>query len=331
MAASALVAVPAALPRLTSMASSTLLLAGLGAIFLGLLLALATTGVLTAERQAVARSLAAVQALQAAPRALREKELERPFAERVLGPALGALNSLGRRLTPVERYQRIKRRLDLAGNPPDWDADRIVGLKVICALLGGAASAALLLGVDAAFLTTVSLSAAATVLGWLTPSMILYQAAYNRSDRMRRELPDSLDLLTISVEAGLAFDAALSQVARKTQGPLADEFARVLQEMQIGTGRVDALRGLSERTDVAELRAFVGAMVQADAFGIPIADVLRVQAGEMRVKRSQRAEEAAQKVPVKMIFPLIFCVMPALFIVVIGPAAIGIMHSFVRP
>jgi len=157
---------------------------------------------------------------------------------------------------------------------------------------------------------------------------VLYQAAYNRSDRIRRELPDALDLLSISVEAGLGFDAALSQVARNTQGPLADEFFRVLQEMQIGTGRSDAMRALGERTNVTELRGFVTAMVQADAFGIPIANVLRVQAREMRIKRSQRAEELAQKVPVKILFPLIFCILPALFIVILGPAAITIIDAF---
>ena len=145
---------------------------------------------------------------------------------------------------------------------------------------------------------------------------------------MRRELPDALDLLTISVEAGLAFDAALSQVARNTDGPLAEEFFRVLQEMQIGLGRAEAMRALGERTDLPELRGFVSAMVQADSFGIPIASVLRVQASQMRIKRSQRAEELAQKVPVKILFPLIFCILPALFIVILGPAAITILHSF---
>jgi len=117
-------------------------------------------------------------------------------------------------------------------------------------------------------------------------------------------------------------------VARETRGPLALEFARVLQEMQIGTGRADALRALGDRSDVEELRSFVGAMVQADAFGVSISDVLRVQSTEMRVKRSQRAEELAQKVPVKVLFPLIFCIMPALFIVIMGPAAINIMTAF---
>jgi tight adherence protein C len=145
---------------------------------------------------------------------------------------------------------------------------------------------------------------------------------------MRRELPDALDLLSITVEAGLAFDAALSQVARNTTGPLADEFFRVLQEMQIGLGRTEALRALGDRANLPELRGFVTAMVQADAFGVPIANVLKVQARELRIKRSQRAEEQAQKVPVKILFPLIFCILPTLFVIVIGPAAISIIRNF---
>ena len=145
---------------------------------------------------------------------------------------------------------------------------------------------------------------------------------------MTLQLPDALDLLTISVEAGLGFDAALAQVARNTEGPLADEFFRVLQEMQIGLGRAEAFRALTERTNVPDLRNFVTAMIQADVFGIPVANVLRVQAKEMRIKRLQRAEEKAQKVPVKILFPLIFFILPCLFIIVMGPGAIAMIGSF---
>jgi tight adherence protein C len=145
---------------------------------------------------------------------------------------------------------------------------------------------------------------------------------------VRRALPDALDLLTISVEAGLGFDAAVQQVAQNTEGPLADELSRMIREMQLGQGRSAALRGLAARSTVPELRAFVGAMVQADTLGIPIAQVLRVQSSEIRVKRRQRAEELAQKVPVKITVPLIFCILPCLFVVVLGPAALTIMDNF---
>ena len=163
--------------------------------------------------------------------------------------------------------------------------------------------------------------------GYAAPNMYLYQKGHDRTKEVQKALPDSLDLLTISVEAGLGFDSALSHVARNTEGPLAEEFSRVLQEMQIGLGRSKALRALGDRSSVPELRGFVSAMVQADAFGIPIGQVLRVQSSEIRVKRRQRAEEMAQKVPVKILFPLIFCILPCLFIAVMGPGVISMMGS----
>jgi tight adherence protein C len=164
--------------------------------------------------------------------------------------------------------------------------------------------------------------------GYFGPNMYLYQKGYDRTEKMQRALPDALDLLTISVEAGLGFDSALAQVARNTEGPLAHEFARVLQEMQIGLGRTNALRALADRSTLADLRSFASAMVQADVLGIPVGQVLRVQSEEMRVKRRQRAEEKAQKVPVKILLPLMGCILPCLFIVVVGPAAIGLMGIF---
>jgi tight adherence protein C len=158
--------------------------------------------------------------------------------------------------------------------------------------------------------------------------MYLYQLGYDRTQKMERALPDALDLLTISVESGLGFDAALQHVARKTDGPLADELARVLQEMQIGMGRAAALRALGTRTQVQDVKGFVSAMVQADGLGIPIAQVLRVQSREIRTKRRQKAEEQAQKVAVKILIPLIFCILPCLFIAVLGPAGISMFESF---
>jgi tight adherence protein C len=147
---------------------------------------------------------------------------------------------------------------------------------------------------------------------------------------MQRALPDALDLLSITVEAGLGFDAAVARVARQSGGPLGEELHRVLQEMQIGKSRSDALRDLADRTSIPELKSFVLAMVQADIFGISIAKVLQVQAKEMRLKRRQRAEEQAQKVPVKIVFPLILCIFPSLFIVLLGPAVITIYENILQ-
>jgi tight adherence protein C len=310
------------------MTSELMLPVGLGVIFLGLVGLLGTLMLAARERQEIARRKDLLDNFRSTPVPLRQRELEVPFGERIIGPLTERFVGAGRRLTPDERMDKIRSRLDLAGNPARWDVDRVLGLKALGLILGiflGIVIPPLFgAGPRGIVLTTLALAA----LGWFAPTMWIYQVGYDRTEQMRRELPDALDLLTISVEAGLAFDAALAQVARNSDGPLAKELFRVLQEMQIGTGRADALRALAERTDVEELRIFVGAMVQADTFGVPIAKVLRVQSKEMRVKRSQRAEEKAQQVPVKILFPLIFCILPALFIVVMGPAGIKIFQQF---
>ncbi|MGD9956993.1 MAG: type II secretion system F family protein [Candidatus Nanopelagicales bacterium] len=305
--------------------SSAILWVGLAAVFLGIIgVFFAFAG--SKEPTGVARSLAAVEAIKAAPSGMRQ-ELDRPIGERVGQPLLAWLTRQGRRLTPSDQNARMKRKLDLAGNPAGWDADRIVAFKMLGLIVGGVAGVLLPL-LFGSVLWAIILGIGLAVFGFYLPNIVLYQAAYNRSDRILKDLPDALDLLVISVESGLGFDAALSQVARNTQGPLADEFFRVLQEMQLGTSRSEALRALADRTDVSDLRGFVTAMVQADTFGIPVANVLRIQAREMRTRRSQRAEEAAQKVPVKILFPLIFCILPVLFIAILGPAVIQIAQAF---
>jgi tight adherence protein C len=309
--------------------SDAVLIGGLAAVFLAVVLLLTTIGTITAERQQVGRSLAAVQAIQTAPAEMRA-ELNVPFDQRVLMPAVNRLSGLGRRLSPAGQTDRIRRRLDLAGNPPGWDVDRVYAFKVVGLIAGAVLGGLLSLAFGTSALAGIGITLILAAVGLLTPNIVLMQVSQTRQQQIQKDLPDALDLLSISVEAGLGFDAALSQVARNTVGPLADEFFRVLQEMQIGTGRTGAMRALGERTTVPELRGFVTAMVQADAFGVPIANVLRVQAAEMRVKRSQRAEEQAQKVPVKILFPLIFCILPALFIVVIGPAGITIVRNLTQ-
>jgi tight adherence protein C len=300
---------------------------GLALVFLGLIVALGTIGVITRERSQVQRSLTAIEDYRGLPAELQD-HLDRPFKERVVKPGLARLVRLGKLLTPSSQLLRIRRRLEEAGTPDNWDVDRVLAYKVLG--LGGGVLLGIALGVviGAQPIQIAVITVGTALLGYFTPNMVVYQLAYNRSEQLRRELPDALDLLTITVEAGLAFDAALAQVARNTTGPLAAEFFRVLQEMQIGLGRAEAFKAMGERTNVAELRQFVTAMVQADSFGIPIAQVLRVQAREMRVRRTQLAEERAQKVPVKILFPLIFGIMPALLIVVLGPAAIDIIHNF---
>jgi tight adherence protein C len=280
----------------------------------------------SAQAGGVTRSLAVLEAMTQAPKELT-KDLDRSFADRVIEPLQQKALGIGRRISGADTADRIRRKLDLAGNPPGWTVDRVVSGKVLGAVLGllfGFAFS-LMLG---SLVVKLLLIIGVTVVGFFGPNLYLYQRMYERSERLQRDLPDAIDLLTISVESGLGFDAAVQQVARNTDGPLADELSRVLREMQIGQGRADALRGLGERTNVPDVRTFVGAMVQADSFGIPIAQVLRVQSSEMRVKRRQRAEEKAQQVPVKITIPLIFCILPTLFIAVMGPAVISILDSF---
>lgn len=309
------------------MSATIFLFVGISAVFVGVFLALAGLATLTNEARGLSKSLAVLQAFSAAPQAMKQ-ELDPSFNDRVLTPLLDRFVALGRRLTPTDYGERIAHKLDVAGNPPGWTVDRIVSLKAIGIGVGVMAGLLLawMLGVGPA--PGSILSVGGGVLGYFGPNLYLYQKGYDRTKQMQRGLPDALDLLTISVEAGLGFDAALSQVARNTEGPLANEFARVLQEMQIGLGRSQALRALGERTTLPELRSFTSAMVQADSFGIPVGKVLRVQSNEIRLKRRQRAEEQAQKIPVKIMVPLVLFILPTIFIAVLGPAIISMIGLF---
>ncbi len=307
--------------------ASVFLVVGIAGIFLAIILSLTAVAVLDNDARGVAKSLNVLETYSAAPPELT-REIDPSFNDRVLTPLLDRMLALGKKLTPADHGERIRHKLEVAGNPPGWSVDRVTSMK----FLGFASALVLSLFVSMlfgfGFAPMLGFCVVAAVIGYLAPNMYLYQKGHDRTQSMQKAMPDALDLLTISVESGLGFDAALSQVARNTDGPLAGEFARVLQEMQIGLGRGAALRALGERTHVPEIKGFVSAMVQADALGIPIAQVLRVQAKEIRTKRRQRAEEQAQKVAVKILIPLIFCILPCLFIAVLGPAGIGIMEAF---
>ena len=290
-----------------------------------LLVASATTS--DAEASGVGKSLAVLQAMTSAPKELTD-EIDRPFSERVWEPLQARTLGLGRRLSGADSAERIRRKLDLAGNPPGWTVDRVTSGKIVGAVVGLAVALLFSLMLGAGTPVRLAVVLGGLVVGFFGPNLYLYQKAYDRSLQIQRDLPDAIDLMTISVESGLGFDAAVQQVSRNTDGPLADEFSRVLREMQIGQGRAAALRAMSDRTNVADLKSFVSSMVQADSFGVPVGQVLRVQSSEMRVKRRQRAEEKAQQVPVKITVPLIFCILPCLFVAVMGPAVISIMDSF---
>ncbi len=235
----------------------------------------------------------------------------------------GWLHGLGARLSPGDTPGRLQHQLDIAGNPDRWNVDRLLAFKglglLVLALIG------LLFGVHHLTLAVV-FAVIGGAIGFFLPDLLVYNAGLKRQQNIQKQLPDAMDMLTICVESGLGFDAALSQVARNTAGPLAAELARALQEMQIGKTRSQALRSMADRTTVPELRSFVSSLVQAGDLGISVAGVLREQAKEMRLRRRQRAEEQAQKVPVKILFPLMLCLLPALFVVIMGPAIITASH-----
>ncbi|MFQ5948250.1 MAG: type II secretion system F family protein [Acidimicrobiia bacterium] len=251
---------------------------------------------------------------------LRQLLLARSAGERAVLPAARAVAERVRKLA-------LERRIKLAGVSATWRLERVLAAKLLLGL------GALLLGVwqlrvhrSTAWLL---LTLVGTAGGYFLPDLLLSSRARERQKRIQQALPDTLDQLTISVEAGLGFEAALARVSRAGRGPLPEELTRTLQDVQIGVPRPRALRNLIERTDVPDLRHFVLAILQAENYGVPIAQVLRVQAAELRVKRRQRAEERAMKVPVKIIFPIAFCVFPSLFIVLLGPAAIRIYRALV--
>lgn len=298
-----------------------LLILGLAALFASLALGIVVAmGVRTARAES-ARARAMIAPYQASTHTTDAGEASGPNP-------LAGFASLGRRITaalsrPGSRAA-LQRRLDFAGNPARWTAERILAAKG-CGLMVGAVLGVLLAGSLAAAIP-VALGAGAA--GFFLPDLLLYNAGTKRQEVLQRALADSLDLLVISVQAGLGFDAALAQVARNTEGPLAGEFSRVLQEMQLGKSRRESFTALGDRTSAVDVRQFVSALVQADTLGVPVSGVLEQQAREMRTKRRQAAEADAQKIPVKILFPLMTLILPSLFIVVLGPAGLQIMNAF---
>jgi len=262
---------------------------------------------------------------------LRQQDLQGSMLDRVFMPAAKRMGRGLVRLTPLDLNSRINRLLVLAGNPPAWDAERVVALKIIGGVAGVVLGGTLVTMVPLPSLVKLVMVAVFALLGYTIPSAQLRAMANGRQKGIQRQLSDVMDLLTISVEAGLGLDAAIAQVTRNVPGPLAEELMRLSQEVQIGVGRADAFRHLGERVEISELRGFTLAMVQADLFGVSIANVLRAQSRELRHKRRQRAEEIAQKIPVKLLFPMIFLVLPATFIIVLGPGALQIYNQFFGP
>lgn len=238
------------------------------------------------------------------------------------------LGSLSERFVSPSTQGRLRRRLLEAGQPRDLDLDGLMALKAVSSVVG--LVLAIVLAGSAGFSAgrVLMLAGICGLIGFFGPDLWLSRLIDKRQRQISQSLPDILDMLTISVEAGLGFDAAISKVVMNFKGVLSQEFFRWLQEVQLGRTRKQAWRDLADRINVPEVNSFILAILQADTFGISIGTVLRVQADEMRTRRRQRAEEAAMKTPVKVVFPLVLCIFPALMIVILGPAGIKIVQSF---
>ena len=301
----------------------TLAVVGLGAaVGLGLFAVLSQ-----AEEKAVVRaSLRQLDDYEV--ESVREKELLAPIRERAFAPLVDGLTDLGKRFTPQGYMDNLRTKLTSAGKGDQESFDRFLAMRVITVVLAPIAAylAFSYVPVDGlARLMITGLAAAVFIMG---PDAVLNRQVEERQYEIRRRLPDVMDLLVISVEAGLGFEQALDRTIAAVPGPLTDEFSRMLGEVRAGATRADAMRALDARTNVPEIRSFVLAILQADTFGVSIGRVLRAQADEMRIKRRQLAQERAQKAPVKMLIPMVFCIFPSLFVIVLGPAALNIYDTF---
>ncbi len=259
---------------------------------------------------------------------LEELELQAPLFERTIRPMAARLSGSVARIASTSFTQQTEKRLALAGNPGDLRTADWLGIKAVGALVGAGVFALLFMVVgvlDLPLVLRVVMLPIGLMFGYTIPEFWLGGRVRKRQHQILLQIPDALDLLTISVRAGLGFDGALGKVVEKLKGPLTDEFRRALAEIRVGKSRRDALRDIVPRTEVPALTNFIGAVIQAEQLGVSISKVLQVQSEQLRIERRQRAEEMAAKAPIKMLFPLVGCIFPSLFIVILGPAIILIM------
>lgn len=255
---------------------------------------------------------------------LRQVVLAQDTSARIVQPAMEWLTKTARRLTPAQLLSGLEQRRRLAGSDSTMTIEQLLAVKLVLAAIAGLLGLAFLAANPSP--TTFIVLAVFVAVGWYGPDLVLGARGRERQKEIARSFPGVLDQLTICVEAGLGLDAAIARAAHSGKGPLAEELARVLQDIQLGVSRQDALEAMVARTDVPDIRHFVVALGQAGRYGVPIVQALRVQATEAREKRKTRAEERAQKMSVKLLFPLVFCILPALFVVLLGPAVLRFSH-----
>jgi tight adherence protein C len=288
-------------------------------------LAAVTVLAIVGERAETRRSLRALEGYQIAVQ--RDQEMLASFGDRILNPLSKSLTGWLDHFTPSGYRDKMAKKVVHAGSPPGLEVDRLIMLKAVGAAAVIAWFPLVFIVLAMKGLIGYLLFGALSYGSFMLPDITLDRKIDERKTAMARQLPDLLDLLVISVEAGLAFEQALERTSSTVPGYLSEEFRRMLQESRLGAGRAEALRALDERCDVPELRSFIMALLQADTFGVSIGKILRAQADEMRVRRRLVAQEKAQKAPVKMLFPLVLCIFPSVFVIVLGPALITITKA----
>jgi tight adherence protein C len=300
----------------------------IGVLTFGGAVALALFAILSqAEEKAVVRS-SLRQLDDYEVESVRERELLVPLKDRAVAPLLHGLTGIGKRFTPIGYVEQCRKKLTTAGKGDQNAFDQFLAIRVVTVVLAPIGAYLTYAYIPVGGLAQFASAMLVLAVFLVGPDAILNRQVEERQYEIRTRLPDVMDLLVISVEAGLGFEQALDRTVSAVPGPLTQEFSRMLGEVRAGATRADAMRSMDARTNVPEIRSFVLAILQADTFGVSIGRVLRAQADEMRIKRRQLAQERAQKAPVKMLIPMVFCIFPALFVIVLGPAAISISKSF---
>ncbi len=261
-------------------------------------------------------------------KSLEEIELSQPFAERVIVPVIRRVGEFSARFTPQKAIQDTARRLELAGNPWPIDAATFLAIRFILAVVfGGFLTAVMLISPPSNASDNFMYIGGATFAGFFLPHLMLTSRITKRQKEIRKAMPDALDLLTVCVEAGLGFDAAMSKVSEKWENELSLAFARTIREVQLGKVRREALKSMADRLGIPEMTSFVAAIIQSEQLGVSMAKVLRIQSDQMRMKRRQFAEEEAHKAPVKMLIPMALLIFPSIMIIILTPAALQIMSN----
>ncbi len=303
------------------------LIIGLGVVLL-IAVVLVVVGLRSPEARDPLQSRLAEFGSRDKPVTLQEIEMSQPFSERVLMPIVRQVGQMASRFTPQATLESTQHKLDLAGNPGNIGPTEFMAIRIAAAVgIGGLLLLAFMLAPEKNWPRNLGLAALFTGLGYFFPRLWLSSKISRRQGEITKALPDCLDLLTICVEAGLGFDAAMGKINEKWDNELAIGFGRVLQEVRLGKLRREALRDMSSRMDVSDVTSFVAAVLQAEQLGVSMGKILRIQSDQMRIRRRQRAEQKAHQAPIKMLFPMALFIFPTIWLVLMGPAALLLRNS----